>query len=186
LDSVSVLREIRHQGLKDVAAAPVCDPGVVQSMIEHGVSSEIEVELGEKIPTPAIADVKQPLRLRGRVRAICHEDIIVSGPVFTGTRLKIGPTALLEADGLQIVVTSNRVEPYDPGIFHCVGVDPRQKRFIVLKSRMQCKPAFMQFAKGYIDCNGTGVSTSDYTVFNYRKLRRPIYPFDSNATWAPN
>lgn len=184
LDSVSVLREIQRQGLKDVAAAPLCDPGAVQRMFEQGVGAEIEIELGEKILTPALPDVKQPLCLKGRVAAVCHEDIIVKGPVFTGTRLKIGPTALLEADGLQIVVTSNRIEPYDPGIFHCVGVDPRQKRFVVLKSRMQCKPAFMQFAKGYFDCNGTGVSTSDYGIFDYQNLRRPIFPFDSNTAWT--
>lgn len=185
LDSVSLLREILAQGLTDVAAAPLVDPGAVQAMLAAGVDAELEVELGEKVATPSVDGEKSPLRLKGRVAAIHDGDITVQGPVFTGTRLNLGPTVLFETDDLQIVVTTNRAEPYDPGIFRCVGVNPEEKRFIVLKSRMQCKPAFLPFAKGYIDCNGLGVTTSDYSAFEYKRLRRPIYPFDPEATWEP-
>ncbi len=185
LDSVSLLREILAQGLTDVAAAPLVDPGAVQTMLAAGIGAEIEIELGEKIPTPTVAGEKSPLRLKGRVAAIHDGDITVQGPVFTGTKLNLGPTVLFETDDLQIVVTTNRAEPYDPGIFRCVGVNPEEKKFIVLKSRMQCKPAFLPFAKGYIDCNGIGVTTSDYNAFEYKRLRRPIYPFDPDTKWEP-
>ncbi len=185
LDSVSLLREILEQGMSDVCAAPLCDPDAVKRMLSAGVGAELEIELGEKIPTPSVAGEKAPLRLKGRVAATHDGDITVQGPVFTGTKLNLGPTVLFETDQLQIVVTSNRAEPYDPGIFTCVGVNPEQKRYIVLKSRMQCKPAFLPFSKGYVDCNGIGVTTSDYAAFDYKRLRRPIYPFDADATWEP-
>lgn len=185
LDSVSLLREMRKQGLTDVAAAPLCDPMAVQEMLAAGVGAEIEIDLGEKVPTPSINGEKEPLRLKGRVAAIHDGDITVQGPVFTGTKLNLGPTVLFETNDMQIVVTSNRAEPYDPGIFRCVGVNPEEKRYIVLKSRMQCKPAFLPFSKGYVDCNGIGVTTSDYSAFDYKRLRRPIYPFDTDATWEP-
>lgn len=185
LDSVSTLREIQKQGLTNVAAAPLCDPQAVQQMLAAGIGAEIEIDLGEKILTPSITGEKQPLHLKGRVAAIHDGDITVQGPVFTGTKLNLGPTVLFETDDMQIVVTTNRAEPYDPGIFRCVGVIPEEKRYIVLKSRMQCKPSFLPFCKGYVDCNGIGVSTSDYAAFDYKRLRRPIYPFDADTKWEP-
>lgn len=186
LDSVSLLRELDRQGFTDVAAAPLCDPAAVEQMLAAGVGAELDIELGDKYPTPSVPGDKQPLRLRGRVGAVHDGNIVVEGPVFTGTKLNLGPTVLFETDAMQIVVTSNRAEPYDPGIFRCVGVEPLEKRYIVLKSRMQCKPAFLPHSKGFIDCNGIGVTTSDYRIFDYQRLRRPIYPFDPNTTWTPD
>ncbi|GMG82468.1 M81 family metallopeptidase [Paralimibaculum aggregatum] len=185
LDSMSLLREIRRQGLRNVAAAPVCDRAAVQEMLAAGQGAELEVALGGKMQAPSVPFANEPLVLRGRVAAMHDGEITVTGPVFTGTRLNPGPTVLFESGDLQIVVTSNRIEPYDEGIFRCVGLDPREKDFIVLKSRMQCKPAFLPFCAGHVDCNGIGVTTSDYGAFDYRRLRRPIFPLDDDADWAP-
>lgn len=186
LDSVSVLQEMSRQGLTNVAAAPLCDPLAVQQMLDAGLGAEIEIDLGEKVAKPAISADRVPWRVKGRVAAFYEGNITVKGPVFTGTQIHLGTTVLFETETMQIVVTSNRVEPYDPGIFECVGVVPQNKDYIVLKSRMQCKPAFLPFCAGYIDCNGTGVCTSDYSVFDYKKLRRPIYPLDNCAKWSPD
>jgi hypothetical protein len=30
-----------------------------------------------------------------------------------------------------------------------------------------------------VECNGTGVCTSDYAALSHRRVRRPIYPLDS-------
>jgi hypothetical protein len=29
------------------------------------------------------------------------------------------------------------------------------------------------------------VTTSDYNAFDYKRLLRPIYPFEPDATWEP-
>ena len=185
LDGVSVLREVMRQGLENVASAPLCDPQAVRQMCAAGIGNTIEICLGDKTATPAIDTLQQPLRLRGRVSAVHDGPLTVTGPVFTGTLLDLGPSVAFNTGPLEIVVTSRRAEPYDPGIFRCVGIEPRNKRFVVLKSRMQCKPAFLPFSAGYVDCNGCGVTTSDLTQFHYQRLRRPIYPLDVDVRWKP-
>jgi microcystin degradation protein MlrC len=45
---------------------------------------------------------------------------------------------------------------------------------------MYFRPVFLPFARDVIYCNGVGVSSSDWRLFQYRKLRRPIYPLDEN------
>lgn len=148
LDSVSLLREILAQGLTDVAAAPLVDPGAVQAMLAAGVDAELEVELGEKVATPSVDGEKSPLRLKGRVAAIHDGDITVQGPVFTGTRLNLGPTVLFETDDLQIVVTTNRAEPYDPGIFRCVGVNPEEKGLLFSNRECSANPLSCHSPRG--------------------------------------
>jgi microcystin degradation protein MlrC len=37
---------------------------------------------------------------------------------------------------------------------------------------------FLPIAKGMVFCDSIGVGSSDWKRFEYRKLRRPIYPLD--------
>lgn len=59
------------------------------------------------------------------------------------------------------------------GAFASVGIDPRLKKFLVLKSRMYFRSVFLAIAKAAIECNG--VTSSDWTLFPYKKIRRPIF-----------
>ena len=71
-------------------------------------------------------------------------------------------------------------EPWDRGVYESVGIDPARQRYLLLKSRMYFRPVFLPIAKGMVFCDAPGVSSSDWTEFEYRKLRRPIYPLDEN------
>jgi microcystin degradation protein MlrC len=66
------------------------------------------------------------------------------------------------------------------GVFTSVGIDPTRKKYLLLKSRMYFRPVFLPIAKGAVYCDGVGVGSSDWTMFNYEHLRRPIYPLDEH------
>jgi len=51
---------------------------------------------------------------------------------------------------------------------------------------MYFRPVFLPIAKGMVFCDAPGVSSSDWTEFEYRKLRRPIYPLDQHFTNGRN
>jgi microcystin degradation protein MlrC len=34
-----------------------------------------------------------------------------------------------------------------------------------------------------VECDSGGITTSDYALFDFRKLRRPIYPLDAAASY---
>ncbi|WP_374450198.1 M81 family metallopeptidase [Stella sp.] len=182
LDAMSVVAEAIRQGLTDVAVAPVCDPGAVAELTAAGVGARRTVDIGGKMAAPTLTEQPQPLRLAGRVGAIADGMLTVTGPVFTGTALNMGPSVRFDADcGVQIVVTSRRIEPYDLAVFRALGIEPAGKRFLVLKSRIQYKPTFLPIARAVVECDGVGVASSDYSLFRFRRLRRPIYPIDPDA-----
>jgi microcystin degradation protein MlrC len=122
------------------------------------------------------------LRLTGRVRSINDGRFTVQGPVFTGMQVNLGRTVVFDTGPLVVVVSEDRVEALDPQQFRLFGLEPTRFRYIILKSKVQYRPAFMPLAKAAIDCNGAGVASLDLESFEWRKLRRPTFPLDrSNA-----
>lgn len=178
LDSMSVVEEVMRQGLEDVAVAPICDPAVAQALHAAGIGGEVVVDLGAKVPTPFLKTAGKPVRLRGRVTALSDGKLTVTGPVFTGTKLEMGPSGVIDTGSMAIVVTSRRIEPYDLGVFRSLGIEPTQKRYVLIKSRIQYKPTFVPIAKAVIECAGAGVCSSDYSQFAFSRVRRPMYPLD--------
>ncbi len=178
-DTMDVLEECLCHGMTHIGVGPVCDPQAVAQLIAAGVGATVTLELGNKVPMPKIAQgVRTPLRLTGRVSAISNGEYTISGPIYTGTRCYMGRTVLFDTGAARIVVTEQTQEPWDLGVFTCTGFDATRERYLILKSRMYYRPVFAPLATTIIECASGGVCSSDFSLFDYRRVRRPIYPLD--------
>lgn len=179
-DTVDVLAAALEAGFEGIVVGPTCDPQAVAAMVEAGVGAEVTLEVGGKSAMPKVGIARgRPERLTGRVRALSAGEYVVSGPIFTGDRLHMGRTAVLDTGRATVVVTSLPHEPLDAGCFESVGVDWRGARFLVLKSRMYFRPVFEPAAAAVIPCASAGVTSSDNAIFDFRQVRRPIYPLEA-------
>lgn len=182
-DVMTVLREALRQGLSSIAVGPIRDPEAVAALIASGVGSTVELPVGGKTDMPAIGLAGEPLQLKGVVRAISDGEYTITGPQLTGVRAYMGRTAVLETPSATLVITERLQEPWDIGVFTSVGVDPTRFRFLLLKSRMYFRPVFLPLAREVVYCSGDGVTSSDNSRFDYRRLRRPIFPLDVDAAF---
>jgi len=179
-DTMDVLAECLRQGLDRIGVGPICDPQAVAQLIEAGEGATATVDVGNKIAMPKIGlDARAPLRLTGRVRAIGDGEYTISGPIYRGTRCYMGRTVRFDTGAAELVITEQTQEPWDRGVFTCVGLEPAHKHYLILKSRMYYRPVFAPLANAIIECASAGVCASDFSLFRYQELRRPIYPFDS-------
>lgn len=178
-DVMAVLAEVIEQGLEDVAVGPVCDPDSVARMVEAGVGSEIQLALGGKTDMPAMKLEGRPLAIRGTVRRITDGRFTLTGPMMTGMTIGIGRTAVLDTGTMEIVVSEGRMEPFDIGLFTHAGIDPSRKKYVLIKSRQHFRAGFEPIARHVVLVAGPGVCSSDYDLFPFQKLRRPIYPLDN-------
>jgi microcystin degradation protein MlrC len=48
---------------------------------------------------------------------------------------------------------------------------------------MYCRPVFVPIAEGFVECDSRGVTSSDYRLFDYVNLERPVYPLDPQAKY---
>lgn len=182
-DTMDVLAEALDQGLDGIAAGPICDPLAVDALHRAGRDAEVEIEIGNRYDLSALGNRNSPLRLRGHVRWLGDGSYVISGPTYTGMTCHMGRCAVLDIGSALILLSERTHEPWDIGVFACAGIDPAAFRFLILKSRMYCRPVFEPLARSAIDCASLGVTSSDYRLFPYAKLRRPIYPLDPDYHW---
>lgn len=177
-DTMDVLQAALAQGMAGIAVGPLCDPEAVARLTAAGQGADVEIELGNKVLLTRIGLHKQPVRLRGVVRAVSDGAYTVTGPIYTGQRCHMGRAVCFDIGAAQIVVTEQTHEPWDLGVFHCVGMEPARFRYLLLKSRMYCRPVFVPLSAGLVECDSPGVTTSDYARFAFTKVRRLVYPLD--------
>ena len=177
-DVMAVIAEVLRQGLDDVIVGAVWDPGAVAQMQRAGIGARVTIDLGGKTDMPAIGLAARPLAVTGTVRTLTDGEWVVRGPMYTGVKVQMGPTAVLDTGKMKIVVVSRHHEPWDQGVFTSVGLSPPHARYILLKSRIHYRAGFAPLAKATITLDGAGVTTSDNAILNYQRVRRPIYPLD--------
>jgi microcystin degradation protein MlrC len=148
-------------------------------MLAAGVGAEVTLNLGGKTDMPSIRRRGESLPVTGRVRAITDGTFVVRGPMYTGVTVQMGPTAVLDTGRVKIVVVSRHHEPWDLGVFTSVGIDPARMKYLVLKSRIHYRAGFEALGKHTLTCDGTGVTTSDNSLLDFRHVRRPIFPLDA-------
>ena len=185
-DVMSVIEEAIRQGLDNACAGPICDPACVVQMIKAGIGAEVTLELGGKVDMPAMGLKGKPLKVSGKVKAITDGEFVVTGPMATGTTVRMGRTAVLDTGRMLIVVSEKRAEPYDLGVFTHCGIDPRARKFVLIKSRQHFRAGFEPIARHIVMCDGDGCTASDLKLFKYTRVKRPLYPFDLDMRLGRN
>jgi microcystin degradation protein MlrC len=183
-DTTTLLEECLRQGMTGIGVGPLADGPTVAQAFAAGTGSRIRVSLGNKVPQGLPVPQPPPFDCEVTVRALGDGRFRISGPIYSGETWAMGRTAVLAHEAFTAVVSERPMEPLDLAVFESVGVDPRAFDFLLLKSRMYCRPTFVPIAAGLVECDSRGVCSSDYGLFRFTKLRRPIYPLDPRATCA--
>jgi len=178
MDTMTVLKAMIEAGLDNACAFAIFDPEAVRKMAAAGIGAELSLDLGGKMDMPAIGLKGEPYRVTGRVTRLTDGRFRNKGPMSTGVLMDMGPTAVFDTGRIEIVVISKHQEPNDLNAFTSVGIDPWQKRYVMIKSRVHWRAGLGELAKHVVECAGTGVCTSDYGSLEFRNVRRPIYPLD--------
>ncbi len=183
-DTTTLLEESLRQGMTGIGVGPLADAQTVAQAFAAGTGSRIKVSLGNKVPQGLPVPQPPPLDCEVTVRTLGDGRFRISGPIYTGETWNMGRTAVLAHEAFTAVVSERPMEPLDLAVFESVGVDPRGFDFLLLKSRMYCRPTFVPISAELVECDSRGTCSSDYGLFGFRKLRRPIYPLDPQATYA--
>ncbi len=178
MDTTEVLAAVLDEGLEDVAVFGIYDPAAVREMAAAGVGAEVTVSLGGKLPMPALAEQSRPLTVTGRVKLLSEGRFPATVAMSRGLSMNMGRTAVLAVGSVDIVVISRHIEPFDPGCFRSLGIEPTARRYLMLKSRIHYRVGFAPLVAHVVECAGRGVCTSDYSELTFEHVRRPIYPLD--------
>lgn len=185
MDTTAVLAEVLRQGLRQVAVFAIFDPQAVQQAIAAGIGAQVRLQVGGKMAMPLLPHRSEPIELTGVVKLISNGQYRVKGPMSQGARQNMGQAVVIDTGDVEVALISRHVEPFDVNALLCLGMDPAQKSFVLLKSRVHWRAGLGQLARATVECAGAGACTSDYSELRFDKLRRPIYPLDADTAWSP-
>ncbi|MFI4986200.1 MAG: M81 family metallopeptidase [Alphaproteobacteria bacterium] len=173
-DATNLPRGMIEAGIADAAFAPISDGAAVSRCQAAGEGATVTLAIGGKIDPSFGA----PLEVTGTVRRLGNGDFVCDGPMWKGLKMSMGPSAVLRVGGIDIVLATNRFQITDLQHFLSLGIDPRQKSVVALKSAQHFRAAYEPIARQVLIVDAGALTTPDYRRFTYRKLRRPIWPLD--------
>ena len=100
------------------------------------------------------------------------------GPMWAGLEASLGPVAVLRTAGIDILCATNLLQLLDRNMFRIAGIEPTERRILVVKSSQHFRAAFGPIAGEILVVDGGGLTTRDYSRMPFRRLRRPIFPLD--------
>ncbi len=172
-DGTEVLRELIKRKAKNVGVACIKDPEAVVKAIEVGVSGRLDMRIGGKTDHMH----GEPVRVKGIVRTITDGRFVhKSGAV--GVAADVGRTAVIDVDGIEVILTERSHAPNDPEIYRRNGIEPIDKKILLLKSRGHFRAGYEPFSKEIIEVDAPGLTSPDLTRFTYNNIPHPMWPFD--------
>jgi microcystin degradation protein MlrC len=176
-DSTFILAELLRRGVTDTAVALIWDPVAVDFCHAAGVGARLPLRIGGKCG-PMSGD---PLDLEVEVRSVrtdATQALFGKGePLF-----RLGRTAAVHVDGVDIVMSSVRTQVFSHHVFSQHGIDHLDRRILVVKSTQHFMNDFGRFAASVVRCDGPGTLTADLASLPYRRIRRPMLGLDHVQT----
>lgn len=175
-DSTFILHELIAQ--KAVTAVVIiADPESVAKAVDAGAGSRVELEVGGKVDHLH----GEPVRLAGNVVKITDGVFRNRGPMRDGIIENMGRTAVVDANGIKVVLTELKMPPWNLEQLRSVGIEPADEKIIALKSAVAFRSAYEPIAGDVILVNSPGISAVDLSKFTYEHIRRPLFPLDKDT-----
>jgi microcystin degradation protein MlrC len=174
-DSTGLLRGIIEAGLESAAMSPIWDPAAAAACHAAGVGATLTLDVGGKVDPKFGA----PIRATGRVTHLSDGRFTITGPMATGMKVDMGPTACFKVGGVEIVIGSKRYQNYDLGYFRVAGIEPKERAVLAVKSMQHFRAAYAPIAGPIVVVDeGGGITSHDVRRLPWQHVRRPVFPLD--------
>ena len=175
-DGTVILESLVRHRARD-AVVVIADPEAVAVAVAAGEGGTFDAPVGAR------ADDRHgsPLPVRGTVTRLGDGRYVHKGSYMTGYETSMGQCAVVDAEGIRILLTSRRTMPFDAEQLRCMGLEPAEQRIIVVKSASAWRAAFESVARHIIFVDTPGVCASNLEHFEYRRRPVPAYPLERSG-----
>jgi microcystin degradation protein MlrC len=161
------------------AGVVIADAQAVAALQSVPLGGRITLPIGGKgwklDKGPVTLEVELVSRSDGRFEA---EDPNSNQVVVLGRNINMGPSAVVRHRGLTILLTSDKMAPFDLAQWRSQGVEPRDLTMIGVKAAVGHRAAYGKIASDSFTVSTSGPCTGDLTRLPYQRLRRPVFPLD--------
>jgi microcystin degradation protein MlrC len=172
-DSTSILAELLAQEAEG-AVCVIWDPPAARACADAGIGAGVDLDVGGR--TDSLHG--NPVRVQGRVRSLHDGRFFEAEPRHGGAvRWDQGLTAVVELPtGTLVVLNSERTAPMSLQQLTSLGIAPERQRILVVKAAIAYRAAYEPIAGEIIEADTPGVTAVNPLRFDYRRVRRPLWP----------
>ncbi|MBL8833694.1 MAG: M81 family metallopeptidase [Rhodospirillales bacterium] len=175
-DNTTILRRLIERNAQEAILGPIWDPIAVRLCFDAGLGAEFALRFGGKIGPTSGQPIDAKVKVVGLKRD-CHQS-------FGPTQVPLGDCAAVRVGGVEIVLITNRTQALGLELFENVGIDPRTRKMVVVKSTNHFMAAFGPIAKKVIYIDSDGPLSRDYRKIPFTRINRPIWPLDEKTSPA--
>jgi microcystin degradation protein MlrC len=169
-DTTGLIESLIRLGAEGAVVGVLNDPETAEAAHGAGQGAVLSRGIGEGSGQPG----HRPLEGHWRVGALGDGEFLATGPFYKGSRMRLGPMALLENGGVRVVVSSRKQQAADQAMFRHLGVEPAEARILGLKSSVHFRADFQPIAEAVLIVTAPGPSIADTLALDYRRLRPGI------------
>ncbi|MBX3012248.1 MAG: M81 family metallopeptidase [Caldilineaceae bacterium] len=161
------LERLLAHAVPSALVAGLLDAEAVATCQRAGVGATVDTTLGGKLDTRH----GKPLPVRGRVLRLIDD-------------ASRGRQAVLQVDGVTVILTAQRLGFTTIEHFTSVGIDPLHYRLVVVKLGYLF-PDLIRIAPKALLALSPGASDLALERLPYHQIQRPMYPVDKEFAWTP-
>jgi microcystin degradation protein MlrC len=167
-DATVILAEMISRGVTDVAVGTIWDPIAVQICFAAGEGASIPLRFGAK----SAPFTGQPIDAQVSVRKLVRNAEMKFGDSFA----PFGDAAWVHFDGIDVILNSTRAQSFDPSLFSALGIDPKSRKILLIKSTNHFYDSFSRIASEIVYCSAGKPYPNRPAETDYRKARKDIWP----------
>jgi microcystin degradation protein MlrC len=168
-NTTGIIAELLAQGAQSTIVGIFHDPDLAAAAHAAGVGAHLNVPIGHGLGPD---DAPQP----GPWTVVALSDGHFAGtaPMLRSKFAEMGKTAVVKQNGVEVLVASIRQQPIHTETFSHLGIDPRERKIVALKSSVHFRAGFQPIAAEVITCASPGMNLADPADFSYKKLPAAI------------
>ena len=174
-DSTYTLRELLERGATNAAVPYLWDAEAARAAIEAGEGATVTLDVGGH----SSERTGGPVRLIGKVLFAGDKSYIGTGPMREGRRIDLGPTAVIDAAGIVVSITSIATPAIDADPFIQFGLDARDFGIIVLRSKTHFRAVYEDLAEEILIVDTPDWGPADLTTLPFRNVGPGVFPITS-------
>jgi microcystin degradation protein MlrC len=166
-DTTGLLAELVRQQARGAVLCLINDADSVATCAAAGEEGSVSLSLGGKSDG-------MPFDCKARVLKLTDGRFTLTGPMGAGNPAALGPCALIDIEGVRVMVVSHKVQALDQAILRHVGVEPSECPILVLKSSVHFRADFGPIAEKIIVGIAPGPVVADPAILNFRYVRPEV------------
>jgi microcystin degradation protein MlrC len=172
-DSTFILKTLLNRGIEGATIATIWDPIAAGIAADAGEGAWLALRIGGKMG-PSSGD---PVDVQARVMKVKKNATQTFG---AGNVIGIGDAVVVRVNGIDIILNTTRRQVYGVDCLTNVGIDPMQKRILVVKSSQHFYASFAPIASEVLYCVAPGTLTMNVGDIPYQRIDKNKWPLVEN------